>query len=284
MLKTSIKDYVAIKKTELKEKISELGFTPKLVVIQVGDNPASNSYIAGKKRDCEEVGIEFVLRKYPVSEVTSSEELYIDVIKAGRTYSVDGVIVQLPLPDNIDATRIQRYIPWTKDVDGFRVDSPFEPCTPLGIINYLKYNDYQFEGKDALVIGRSDIVGKPLARMLTDLDCTVTLAHSKSGDIYYKCKLADIIFTCIDKIEYFDAYADFLGCVDIVDIGLGRNAEGKLAGNLIRSTLARAVVEGFDDRFIISGPGGVGLLTRLTLLENVYKAALIKKEKEDEYD
>lgn len=279
MLKTSIKDYVAIKKAELKEKISELGFTPKLVVIQVGDNPASNSYIAGKKRDCEEVGIEMHLGRF--AEDVSEEYLRDAVLNINCGCDVNGIIVQLPLPDHINVKNVQHYIFPEKDVDGFRVDSPFEPCTPLGIINYLKYNDYQFEGKDALVIGRSDIVGKPLARMLTDLDCTVTLAHSKTEDMYNKLDGAQLVFTCIDKLEYFDAYDDFALSADIIDIGLGRNSSGNLVGNIDRDSLDFAREHGFKDRFIISGPGGVGLLTRLTLLENVYKAALIKKEKEN---
>lgn len=281
MLKTSIKDYVAIKKAELKEKISELGFTPKLVVIQVGDNPASNSYIAGKKRDCEEVGIECVHLRF--NESASMDNLIFNTWVWGSGDDTAGVIIQLPLPNHIDVKKLQKCILPEIDVDGFRVDSPFEPCTPLGVINYLKYNDYQFEGKDALVIGRSDIVGKPLARMLTDLDCTVTLAHSKTTALDNYSDHADIIFTCIDKLEYFDAYHDF-STVDIIDIGLGRNTKGELVGNLSRAGVAKER----EHRqlwnypaFIISGPGGVGLLTRLTLLENVYKAALIKKEKEN---
>lgn len=271
MLKTSIKDYVAIKKAELKEKVNDLGFTPILVVIQVGDNPASNSYIAGKKRDGKEVGIEVVVYKYP--EDIPENQLLENIINLQHKHDIDGLIVQLPLPDHMDVKRIQTFIHPHKDVDGFRVDSRFEPCTPLGVINYLKYNDYPFEGKDALVIGRSDIVGKPLARMLTDLDCTVTLAHSKTRGLLDHADDADIVFTCIDKIEHFDAYADFLLDVDLVDIGLGRNAEGKLAGNLNHSTLDKAWEHGANGRFIISGTGGVGLLTRLTLMENVYKSA-----------
>lgn len=267
MLKTSIKDYVALKKAELKEKAAQLNIPPVLLVIQVGDNPASNSYIAGKKRDCAEVGIIAVHVK--LSEEATEDE----IIDLFYKFDCDGIIVQLPLPKHINVKNIQRHIPLEKDVDGFRAESPFEPCTPLGIINYLKYNGYQFEGKDALVIGRSDIVGKPLARMLTDLDCTVTLAHSKAHGVIEKAEEADIVFTCIDKVEHFDAYADFLLDVDIVDIGLGRNADGKLVGNLMQSTLDVANARAVNGRFIISGTGGVGLLTRLALLENVCKAA-----------
>lgn len=271
----SCKEYAEIKKAELKEKIAELGFTPKLVVIQVGDNPASNSYIAGKKKDCEEVGIKMQHLVYP--EYISQDELGEEVLFVCADRSATGVIVQLPLPNHIDVKKIQRHIWDDKDVDGFRVNSPFDPCTPLGVINYLKHNNYEFEGKDALVIGRSDIVGKPLARMLTDLDCTVTLAHSKSC-LTDALKHKDIAFTCIDKLEYFDAYGEFENYTDIIDIGLGRNADGKLVGNLNAYTveLANNSMSRFGG-FIISGPGGVGLLTRVALLENVYKAALMSK-------
>lgn len=268
MLKTSIKDYVTLRKAKIKETIERRGWAPELMVIQVGDDPASNSYIAGKKRDCAEVGIEIKHVKLP-ADITERE--LCEMASYGTLYG--GTIVQLPLPDHIDAKNVTRCIPLVMDVDGFRAESPFEPCTPLGIINYLKYNGYQFEGKDALVIGRSDIVGKPLARMLTDLDCTVTLAHSKTHGIIEKAEEADIVFTCIDKVEHFDAYADFLLDVDIVDIGLGRNDDGKLVGNLMQSTLDLANAHAVNGRFIISGTGGVGLLTRLALMENVCKAA-----------
>lgn len=267
MLKTSIKDYVALRKADLKEKVAQLDIPPVLLVIQVGDDPASNSYIAGKKRDCAEIGVIALHAK--LSEEATEDE----IIDLFYKFDCDGIIVQLPLPKHINVKNIQRHILFEKDVDGFRAESPFEPCTPLGIINYLKYNGYQFEGKDALVIGRSDIVGKPLARMLTDLDCTVTLAHSKTRGLYNKCEEADIIFTCIDKVDYFDAYANFMLDTDIVDIGLGRNADGKLVGNLMPSTLDLANAHAANGRFIISGTGGVGLLTRLALMENVCKAA-----------
>lgn len=271
----SCKEYAEIKKAELKEKIAGLGFTPKLVVIQVGNNPASNSYIVGKKKDCEEVGIEMWHIKLP--EDISQDELGEETAIICCDRSVDGVIVQLPLPSHIDPKKIQRHIWINKDVDGFRSDSPFDPCTPLGVINYLKHNNYDFEGKNALVIGRSDIVGKPLARMLTDLDCTVTLAHSKSC-LADALKYKDIAFTCIDKLEYFDAFGEFDNNTDIIDIGLGRNADGKLVGNLNAYTveLANNSMSRFG-MFIISGPGGVGLLTRVALLENVYKSALMRK-------
>lgn len=268
----SCKEYAEMKKKELKEYIAEKGLHPTLVVIQVGDRPESNSYIRGKMRDCEEVGIECVVKKYP--ENISEERLIGHIRESNRDKAVHGIIVQLPLPAHIDIKRIQSWIVGGKDVDGFGDLSPFDPCTPAGVIGYLKAIDYEFEGKDALVIGRSDIVGKPLARMLTDLDCTVTLAHSKSRHVYELASWPDIIFTCIDKIEYFDnnIVNTNEGLADIIDIGLGTGVDGKLHGNLQERTV-KYMKEVFPDRICISGTGGVGLLTRVALLENVVKAA-----------
>lgn len=265
------KEYAEMKKKELKEYITEKGLHPTLVVIQVGDRPESNSYIRGKMRDCEEVGIECVVKKYP--ENISEERLIGHIREANRDIKVHGIIIQLPLPDHIDVKRIQSWIVGGKDVDGFGELSPFDPCTPAGVIGYLKAIDYEFEGKDALVIGRSDIVGKPLAHMLTDLDCTVTFAHSKTKDIDSKIEAVDILFTCIDKIEYYSIdYFDPKFHPDvIIDIGLGVGMDGKLHGNIRQSTV-ETLKRLCPDDIIISGTGGVGLLTRVALLENVIKA------------
>lgn len=267
------KEYTELKKKELKEYIEEKGLHPTLVVIQVGDRPESNSYIRGKMRDCEEVGIECIVKKY---NENISEHRLLDVICSfNEEDDVHGIIVQLPLPDHIDAKELQKCISPLKDVDGFRDATMFEPCTPLGVINYLKFVNYEFEGKDALVIGRSDIVGKPLARMLTDLDCTVTLARSKTRGVEFKAREADIVFTCVDKIEYFDNNITYTKYPyqDIIDIGLGvSERDGKLHGNLKESTV-KYIRELYPERICISGTGGVGLLTRLALLENVVRAA-----------
>ena len=272
----SCKEYTDLRKKELKAYIEEKGLHPKLVVIQVGDRPESNSYIRGKMRDCEEVGIECEVKKY--NENFTQFQLENVLYQLNFKNSVHGIIVQLPLPDHINVKAIQGWIYSRKDVDGFGLNSPFDPCTPKGVIDYLKFIGYEFEGKDALVIGRSDIVGKPLARMLTDLDCTVTLAHSKSDKTREHTRNADIIFTAIDKIEYFDwDVGDFMygsDGPDIIDIGLGVGDDGKLHGNLTRFCV-EYLRENFykdNDRILISGTGGVGLLTRLALLENVVKA------------
>ena len=272
----NIKEYTEERKAELKQHITDRGLKPCLVVIQVGDKFESNSYIKGKKRDCEEVGIECVVKKY--NENISHNGLVDVVTSLNEDENVHGIILQLPVPKHINVGAIQDLISPLKDVDGFNIQSIFRPCTPAGIIKYLKRIGYKFEYKDALVIGRSDIVGKPLADMLTDLNCTVTLAHSKTLNLVHKIKDADIVFTCIDKIEYFSNYWDFDNYTDIVDIGLGLGKDGKLHGNLDHRAV-KVLKSRNPERICISGIGGVGLLTRLALVENVVSACDMQRKR-----
>lgn len=271
------KDYAALKKEELKMKIDErVIIRPQLAVIQIGDNPASNSYIKGKQRDCEEVGIFF--SHYRFSSDISNDELKEFIADLNEDPIYNGIILQLPVPSHIDVKDIQRLIDPAKDVDGFNSNSYFQPCTPLGVINYLKFNGYHFRGKNACVIGRSDIVGKPLAKMLLDLDCTVTVCHSKS-DLRSVLPCQDIIFTCINQIEFFDE-TYFAPYQDIIDIGLGKGTDGKLHGNLTEAAyLQQKEYTGTNNSVVISGTGGVGLLTRLELLNNTYKAMIERRLK-----
>ena len=273
----SCKDYAALKKEELKTKIDEhIIIRPYLAVIQIGDDPASNSYIKGKQRDCEEVGIFF--SHYRFSSDISHDELKEFIADLNEDPIYNGIILQLPVPSHIDVKDIQRLIDSAKDVDGFNPDSYFQPCTPLGIINYLKFNGYHFRGKNACVIGRSDIVGKPLAKMLLDLDCTVTVCHSKS-DLRSVLPCQDIIFTCINQIEFFDE-TYFAPYQDVIDIGLGKGTDGKLHGNLTEAAyLQQKEYIGTNNSVVISGTGGVGLLTRLELLNNTYKAMIERRLK-----
>ena len=273
----SCKDYAALKKEELKTKIDEhIIIRPYLAVIQIGDDPASNSYIKGKQRDCEEVGIFF--SHYRFSSDISNDELKEFIADLNEDPIYNGIILQLPVPSHIDVKDIQRLIDPAKDVDGFNPDSYFQPCTPLGVINYLKFNGYHFRGKNACVIGRSDIVGKPLAKMLLDLDCTVTVCHSKS-DLRSVLPCQDIIFTCINQIEFFDE-TYFAPYQDVIDIGLGKGTDGKLHGNLTEAAyLQQKEYTGTNNSVVISGTGGVGLLTRLELLNNTYKAMIERRLK-----
>lgn len=273
----TIKEYTEERKFDLKQYITDRGLKPCLVVIQVGDRTESNSYVRGKMRDCKEVGIECVVKKY---NANISEHGLLDVVCSfNEEDDVHGVIVQLPLPDHIDVKNVQKCISPLKDVDGFRDATCYEPCTPKGVIDYLKFIGYEFEGKDALVIGRSDIVGKHLARMLTDLDCTVTLAHSKTRGIDAHVSFADVIFTCIDKIEHFDEL-DFPVSpdTDVIDIGLGLGGDGKLHGNLDHRAV-KVLKSKNPKRICISGTGGVGLLTRLALVENVVSACDMQRKR-----
>ena len=273
----SCKDYAALKKEELKTKIDEhIIIRPQLAVIQIGDDPASNSYIKGKQRDCEEVGIFF--SHYRFSSDISHDELKEFIADLNEDPIYNGIILQLPVPSHIDVKDIQRLIDPAKDVDGFNPDSYFQPCTPLGVINYLKFNGYHFRGKNACVIGRSDIVGKPLAKMLLDLDCTVTVCHSKS-DLRSVLPCQDIVFTCINQIEFFDE-TYFAPYQDVIDIGLGKGTDGKLHGNLTEAAyLQQKEYTGTNNSVVISGTGGVGLLTRLELLNNTYKAMIERRLK-----
>ena len=273
----SCKDYAALKKEELKTKIDEhIIIRPYLAVIQIGDDPASNSYIKGKQRDCEEVGIFF--SHYRFSSDISHDELKEFIADLNEDPIYNGIILQLPVPSHIDVKDIQKLIDPAKDVDGFNPDSYFQPCTPLGVINYLKFNGYHFRGKNACVIGRSDIVGKPLAKMLLDLDCTVTVCHSKS-DLRSVLPCQDIIFTCINQIEFFDE-TYFAPYQDVIDIGLGKGTDGKLHGNLTEAAyLQQKEYIGTNNSVVISGTGGVGLLTRLELLNNTYKAMIERRLK-----
>lgn len=272
-----IEHYVSIEKDEIKKELKCCNTRPHLGAIYFGDNSASNSYIKGIKKDCDELGYEFTAIKVEPSIANSYVvRTYIDSLD--RISSVHGIIIQKPLPDSVNLSIFDSINPG-KDVDGAGKDSIFYPCTPLGVINYLKFNGYRFEGKNACVIGRSDTVGKPLAKMLLDLNCTVTICHSKSdlrrtltSPLMSSFSCQDIIFTCIDKIEFFDE-SYFAPTQDVIDIGLGIGKDGKLHGNLTeKAYIHQKEYTGLHNSVVISGVGGTGLLTRLELLKNTFKA------------
>lgn len=248
----NIKEYCQKKKEELKELIALLDKKPVLAVIQVGNNEASNRYIKNKKKDCEEVGIDCQWYYYP--EEITTEQLIME-IKDLQDF-VDGLIVQLPLPRSIDVEQVKLAIDPTKDVDGFHPMSKFKPCTPKGIVEYLDYCRFPFEGSDVLVIGRSDIVGKPMAKMLLDRDCTVVQAHSKTKRLWDKIERADLIVCSVGKAKFLNCYA--IHC-PVIDVGINFDENGKLVGDCFNT----------EDREVTPVPGGVGLLTRVALLENI---------------
>lgn len=265
ILTQDIKEFCANKKAQFKEDI-ERDFTedtkkPTLAVIQVGNNEASNRYIKNKKKDCEEVGIVFEWYLYP--EDITTDDLKVEIIDL-LPY-VDGLIVQMPLPKHIDVEVIKLAISPEKDVDGFHPMSWFHPCTPAGIVDYMVNGcGYDFTGKNVTIFGRSEIVGKPLAQMLTNRDATVTLCHSKSKDKWQYITNADVVVTAVGKAGFLNCYA--IHC-PVIDVGINFDANGKLVGDCINT----------EHRDVTPVPGGVGLLTRVALLENVLLAAQFRR-------
>lgn len=263
----SCKEYVAIKKEELKEKIKTFERQPKLCVIQVGNNPASNSYVRGKRMDAEEVGIEFV--HVPLPEDIEQGQLEFQVQL--QSCLNDGVIVQLPLPKHIDVERITKLIPVKNDVDGFRPDSCFKPCTPKGIVDWLEYNGINLEGKVCTVIGRSKIVGRPLCRLLVDKGATVINCNSKTKDIKRFTKEADIVISAIGNAKLLDKSYFSENNKIIIDVGINRDENGKLCGDVDKEN----VNEEYPNIYITPVPGGVGILTRFAICLNTFDAKMI---------
>lgn len=262
----SCKEYVTIKKEELKEKIKTFKRPPKLCVIQVGEDFASNRYVNGKSRDCKEVGIEFEHVKR--DETISQNQLEALVDMKSKDTTIDGLIVQLPLPKHIDVERITRLIPPNKDVDGFRVDSCFYPCTPKGIIDWLEYNEVNLEGKVCTVVGRSKIVGLPLVNMLIQKGATVISCNSKTSNIEKHTRFADIVISAIGKKNYFDHkyfLPDLLSGQILVDVGINQDENGKWCGDIDNRVKELAYMA-------TPVPQGIGLITRCTLVQNTVEA------------
>jgi methylenetetrahydrofolate dehydrogenase (NADP+)/methenyltetrahydrofolate cyclohydrolase len=250
----NIKEYVKKLKENFKERIKALPYRPKLIIFKVGDVEASNRYVRNKVKDCEEVGIEVEVRNF--SEDITAPQFTFEITKAVNE-KVDGIIIQLPLPAHLN-NNYKKIIPNYMDVDGFNLGSLFKPATPKGIMNYLEYCGFDLCGKDVVIIGRSEIVGKPLARMMTDADATVTLCHSKSY-LEPHIKNADLIICAVGKPQFLDCSKIN---VPVIDVGINFDKNGKLCGDCYNT-------EGKD---ITPVPGGVGLLTRCALLDNVISA------------
>ena len=267
--KSFIKDYVDSRKQDLKTEVTnirkETGLIPSLLIVQVGDDFASNKYVGGKIKDCEEVGILCTHQNF--KEDIGEDELLEFIRKANDKF--DGIIVQLPLPKHIDVNKVNDAISTKCDVDGFKVESRFVPCTPLGVYNLLMEvfkDDKKLDGKNVVVLGRSDIVGKPMAKLLVErTDATVTICNSHTKNIEEITRRADIIISAIGKAKF--VVGDMVSKnVTIIDVGINRSNDNKLCGDVDFESLPEEI------NFITPVPGGVGLLTRLTLLENVLDA------------
>jgi methylenetetrahydrofolate dehydrogenase (NADP+)/methenyltetrahydrofolate cyclohydrolase len=256
-----MKEYAAMRKAQLKAYIAQNEMVPSLLIIQIGNNEASTRYVRNKMKDCEEVGI--TAHHFIGMEDMTTEEL-IDFINDYQ-WKYDAVIVQQPLPAHIDQNRINAAIFPDKDVDGFHPTSHFYPATAKGIVDYLKWREVPLAGLNATIIGRSDIVGKPLAKMLTDENCTVTLCHSYTKNIITHCRNSDLIISAVGQPKFLECnnFTDKL----IVDVGINFDENGKMCGDCFFSGGITGTAN------VSPVPGGVGLLTRVALLENVVEAA-----------
>lgn len=258
-------------KSNLKQKLLNANITPTLAVIMVGDNQASQTYVRNKTKACAEIGINSI--QYNLVEDTSAPELIHLIEELNNNKSISGILVQLPLPSHIDANRIIKAISPEKDVDGFRNDSSFVQCTPLGVIELIKSTKQNVAGKTALVIGRSDNVGKPIAKMLLDLDCTVMTAHSRTPKevLTHMFNMADIVVSAVGKPQIINEEdgVEPNNSRIIIDVGINRDENNKLCGDFS---------EEFKQQY--SGyytpvPGGVGPMTVTMLLSNVIDGVVI---------
>lgn len=258
-------------KDELKEKVAAMtkeGKKVALAVIQVGNDPASSVYVRNKKKACEYIGIESL--SYELPEETTEEELVALIEKLNADAGVNGILVQLPLPEQINEEKIIQTISPDKDVDGFHMQNVgalctggkgYVSCTPLGIITLLKRSGIEIAGKRCVVMGRSNIVGKPMAMLLLRENGTVTICHSKTQDMKEITKQADILVVAIGKPKFVDETYVKEGAV-VIDVGIHRNAENKLCGDVDFDRVAP------HTSAITPVPGGVGPMTIAMLMNN----------------
>ena len=262
---------------KLKQEVEKLERKPGLVVIQVGEDPASKVYVGQKEKMAAAIGINFEHLK--LKENVTQEKIEREIKKRNKDDNVDGILVQMPLPKHLDAKKIQNLIDSSKDVDGLsdtnagklihQVDC-LEPCTPKGIMEILDYYKIPVEGKNVVIVGRSDLVGKPLAAMMLNKNATVTVAHSKTNDLKSITKNADILVAAVGKKGIITEDMVKENAV-IIDVGINR-VDDKLYGDVD--------FEGVKDKvsYITPVPGGVGQMTVASLGQNVIKAYQLRKK------
>ena len=257
----NVRDYVAAEKEKIKRVIKDNNLQPHLMIIQVGDNPASNSYVKGKIKDCEEVGIEVTLEKHEEDWFYQNGNLS-ELQEAILKY--DGIIVQLPIENHLLKQEIYDMISPLQDVDGLIYDV-HKPCTPLGIIRLIEHLNIDLKGKVVTVLGKGSLVGKPLVQMLMDEGATVISCNSKTKDLNNWMKQSDIIVAAAGVPKLVTKWG-ISGKTIVIDAGINF-VDGKMCGDCDKQLYDSALVH------ITPVPGGVGLLTRLSLLENTVDAA-----------
>lgn len=267
-LAKKIRENLKIECDELKEK----GIKPKLAVIMVGDNPASKVYVRNKSRACNEVGIEY--QEYLLEQDATQEELLNLIKDLNGNKEINGILLQSPLPNHLDINEAFKTITYLKDVDGFTPSSvgklcigedTFVSCTPYGVMKMLEEYHIDLTGKDVVILGRSNIVGKPLIQCCLQKNATVTVCHSKTQNLEEHTKRADIIIAAIGQSKFVKANMVKEGVV-IIDVGINRGEDGKLTGDVDFEKVKEKA------SYITPVPGGVGPMTIAMLMNNVIKA------------
>lgn len=256
--------------------LSDAGVVPTLAVIIVGDDAASKVYVNNKKKACEEVGITSL--EYVLPESTTNEELQVLIHELNERKDVNGILVQLPMPCHLDEKLIIESIDSTKDVDAFNEKNvgkiatqnfTFLPCTPAGVMEILHHEGIEISGKHCVVIGRSNIVGKPLSMLMLHKDATVTICHSKTRDLPQICKLADIVVCAVGRAKFLNADMVKPGAV-VIDVGINRGVDGKLCGDVDFDNVKQVA------SCITPVPGGVGPMTITMLMKNTVTATKLQ--------
>ena len=263
-------------KGRVKESARQLyevtGLKPTLAVILVGDDPASSIYVRNKERDCAECGIDSLVVRLP--ESASEQQVLAEIYKLNVDDTINGIMVQLPLPSHINVKRVMRNIAQHKDVDCFHPvnvgklaggGGRYAPCTPAGIIELLKHYDIDIAGKHCVIVGRSNIVGKPLALMMLQHNATVTVCHSYTENLRDICRTADILVSAVGKRDIITADMVKRGAT-VIDVGISRDEAGALCGDVDYNKVLRVA------KHITPVPGGIGPMTRAMLMKNMIYA------------
>ncbi|KRF49668.1 MULTISPECIES: bifunctional methylenetetrahydrofolate dehydrogenase/methenyltetrahydrofolate cyclohydrolase FolD [Peribacillus] len=255
------------------QQLREKNVVPGLAVILVGDNQASQTYVRHKQKACEDLGMHSVLIKKPAD--LSQEELIQSIAELNQDDSIHGILVQLPLPGHIQEKAIIEAISPEKDVDGFHPinigrmmtgQDAFLPCTPYGVMVMLEYIDYDLEGKHVVIVGRSNIVGKPAGQLFLNANATVTYCHSRTKDLAYYTKQADVVVAAVGKRDTITSDHIKEGAI-VIDVGMNRNDEGKLCGDVAFDEVKNKA------SYITPVPKGVGPMTITMLMKNTVKSA-----------
>jgi len=270
------KEVARITKEGLKGEVEELkkqGIFPKLAVIMVGEDPSSKIYVSNKSKAAEEIGVEY--EEHLLKEDTEMSELLGLISELNERSDIHGILLQSPIPKHLDINEAFRAISPAKDVDGFSPinvgklslgQDTFISCTPYGVIKLLEHYGIEIEGKNAVVIGRSNIVGKPMFQCLLNKDATVTICHRRTKNLEEFTKLADILVVAIGKAKFITSNMVKEGAI-VIDVGINRNEEGKIEGDVDFSEVSKKA------SYITPVPGGVGPMTIAMLMHNLVKAA-----------